>query len=165
MLSPSQRKIWLVIAILLFAPIAFLQSKVIDPQRPQYMPGEANTNKAVSQLPIEFALGAVTGFREAIAGLLWVRTDEFFHNGDYEAITPMIRIITWLDPHQTDVYQTGAWHMDYNFTDSSQRSDRRYIPLSLALMREGIENNSNVPDMYSDLAFTHYFRKIADSPA
>ena len=38
----------------------------------------------------------------------------------------MIRIITWLDPHQTDVYQTGAWHMDYNFTDNSQRSDRRY---------------------------------------
>ena len=31
-------------------------------------------------------------------------------------------------------------------------------------MREGIANNPNVPDMYSDLAFTHYFRKIADFP-
>ena len=29
----------------------------------------------------------------------------------------MIRIITWLDPHFIDVYETGAWHMDYNFTD------------------------------------------------
>ncbi len=164
MLNPQKRSLLLVVALLLFIPVGVLQSRVIDPQRPQYEPGGANTSKAVSQLPIEFALGAVTGFREAVAGLLWVRTDEFFHNGDYEAITPMIRIITWLDPHQTDVYQTGAWHMDYNFTDSSQRSDRRYIPLSLALMREGIANNSNVPDMYSDLAFTHYFRKIADFP-
>ena len=164
MLSPQKRSLALLVALFLFIPIALLQIRVIDPQRPQYEPGGANTNKAVSQLPIEFALGAVTGFREAVAGLLWVRTDEFFHNGDYEAITPMIRIITWLDPHQTDVYQTGAWHMDYNFTDSSQRSDRRYIPLSLALMREGIQNNDNVPEMYSDLAFTHYFRKIADFP-
>lgn len=164
MLAQSQRVILLIIAIILFAPIAYLQSQVIDPQRPQYTPGAANTSKAASELPIEFAVGAVAGFREAIAGLLWVRTDNFFDEGDYESIPPMIRIITWLDPHQTDVYETGAWHMDYNFTDSSQRSDRRYIPLSLALMREGIENNPNVPDMYSDLAFTHYFRKIADFP-
>ena len=93
-----------------------------------------------------------------------MRCDDFFDSGDYQGITPLIRIITWLDPHQIDVYETGAWHMDYNFTDTDQRSDRRYIPLSLALMREGIENNPDVPDMYSDLAFTHYFRKIADFP-
>jgi hypothetical protein len=163
MLSPQKRSMLLVIALLLFVPIIGLQTK-IDPQRAQYLPGGANARAAASHLPIEFALGAMTGFREAVAGLLWVRTDEFFHNGDYEAITPMIRIITWLDPHQTDVYQTGAWHMDYNFTDASQRSDRRYIPLSLALMREGIQNNDNIPDLYSDLAFTHYFRKIGDFP-
>ena len=76
----------------------------------------------------------------------------------------MIRIITWLDPHFIDVYETGAWHMDYNFTDTDQRSDRRYIPLSLSLMEEGIANNDNVPELYADLAFTHYFRKIGDYP-
>ncbi len=96
--------------------------------------------------------------------MLWVRTDEFFHNGDYEAIMPMIRIITWLDPHQIDVYETGAWHMDYNFTDSQERSDRRYIPLSLALINEGIANNPDEPDLYADKAFVHYFRKIQDYP-
>ena len=163
MLPQAKRLPLLLFALLLFIPVALLQVK-IDPLRHQYEPGSKNTNKAVSQLPIEFALGAATGFREAVAGLLWVRTDEFFHNGDYEAITPMIRIITWLDPHQVDVYETGAWHMDYNFTDSSQRSDRRYIPLALALMNEGISNNPTVPDMRGDLGFTHYFRKIADFP-
>lgn len=160
--SPRRTPLWIA-ALLLLVPIALLQTK-IDPLRHQYEPGSKNTGRAVSQLPIEFALGAATGFREAVAGLLWVRTDEFFHNGDYDAITPMIRIITWLDPHQIDVYETGAWHMDYNFTDSSQRSDRRYIPLSLALMNEGIANNPTVSDMRSDLGFTHYFRKIADFP-
>lgn len=163
-LKQGQRALLLVVALLLFIPVALLQSK-IDPQRAQYEPGIATTGAAVKGLPIEFALGGLVGFREAIAGLLWVRCDEFFHTGDYEAIMPMIRIITWLDPHQIDVYETGAWHMDYNFTDTDQRSDRRYIPLSLALMKEGIANNSDVPDMYSDLAFTHYFRKIGDFPA
>lgn len=139
----------------------FLQSK-IDPQRIQYEPGQAHATNAAGVLPIEFALGAMTGFREAIAGLLWVRVDQFFHEGNYGAITPLIRIITWLDPHNTDVYETGAWHMDYNFTDQSQRSDRRYVPLAVALMTEGINNNDDNPDMYADLAFTHYFRKIAD---
>jgi hypothetical protein len=76
----------------------------------------------------------------------------------------MVRIITWLDPHNVDVYKTGAWHLDYNFTDFGQRSDRRYIPVAVALLQEGIENNPDVPDLYSDLAFTHYSRKMADFP-
>ena len=125
-------------------------------------PARARSPVAGKVLPLELALGGLVGFREAIAGLLWVRTDEFFHSGDYDAITPMIRIITWLDPHFIDVYETGAWHMDYNFTDFQQRSDRRYIPLSISLMEEGIKNNDNVPELYADLAFTHYFRKIGD---
>ncbi len=163
MLPNSRRPVLLIVALLLFVPVALLQH-VIDPQRAQYEPNQGKTGTAASKLPIEFALGALVGFREAVAGLLWVRTDDFFHEGNYDAITPMIRIITWLDPHQVDVYETGAWHMDYNFTDSSQRSDRRYIPLSIALMQEGIANNPNVADMYSDFAFTHFFRKIADFP-
>lgn len=135
----------------------------LDEQRHQYEPANmSNSGAAMQQLPIEFALGAVVGFREAVAGLLWVRADEFFDDGDYEAITPIVRIITWLDPHQIDVYETGAWHMDYNFTDQDQRSDRRYIPLAVALLAEGVRNNPTVPVLDSDLGFTHYYRKIED---
>ena len=139
----------------------------LDRQRHQFEPGGGmeNFGKATKGLPIEFALGAVVGFREAVAGLLWVRADEFFHTGDYAAITPLVRIVTWLDPHQIDVYETGAWHMDYNFTDEDQRSDRRYVPLALALMKEGIKNNPTLPGMISELAFTHYYRKIEDYAA
>lgn len=161
----SRRVQLLIAALLLFIPVALLQAR-IDPlyQRNYAPPNQTNLGKAGRNLPIEFALGAFTGFREAVAGMLWVRCDEFFHNGDYEAIMPLIRVITWLDPHQIDVYQTGAWHMDYNFTDSTERSDRRYIPLSLALLNEGIQNNPDEPDLYSDMAFVQYFRKIEDFP-
>jgi len=161
-LKPATRVLLIVIVLLLFVPIACLQ-EIIDPQRHTFEPKNLHTDK-LSALPVEFMLGAAVGFREAIAGLLWVRTDQFFHQGDYEAIIPMVRIITWLDPHNVDVYLTGAWHLDYNFTDSDQRSDRRFIPYSLALLREGIENNPGVSDFYSDIAFTHYFRKLQDFP-
>lgn len=154
----------LLAVLLLFVPIAFLQSRIDPLYQHNYAPNQKNLTEAGRNLPIEFALGAFTGFREAVAGMLWVRTDEFFHTGDYAAIMPLIRVITWLDPHQTDVYQTGAWHMDYNFTDSSERSDRRYIPFSLALISEGIANNPQDPDLYSDKGFVHYFRKIGDIP-
>ena len=162
-MKSSTRATMMVIVVVLFACAVFLQAK-IDPERHQFEPKLANVNSAVAQLPIEFALGAATGFREAIAGLLWVRTDEFFHSGNYDAIVPMVRIITWLDPHNIDVYETGAWHMDYNFTDADQRSDRRYIPLSLSLLKEGIANNPTDSSLFADLAFTHYMRKVEDYP-
>jgi len=161
MMKQSTRSLLLVVAILLFVPIVLLQ-KIIDPERHKFEPNQKKANTAMGQLPLEFALGAATGFREAIAGLLWVRTDKFFHEGNYDAIVPMVRIITWLDPHNIDVYQTGAWHLDYNFTDNEQRSDRRYIPYSISLLTEGITNNPDTSKLYADLAFTHYFRKLCN---
>ncbi len=161
MFSPILRGGLTVAAALLLAASISLQYK-IDPERHQFEPLTSNVNKAAEQLPIEFALGAATGLREAVAGMLWVRTDEYFDEGNYDAIPPMIRIITWLDPHNTDVYETGAWHMDYNFTDEQNRSDRRYIPFSVALLEEGIANNPNDSGLYSDLAQTHLVRKMGD---
>ena len=161
--TQTRRLQLLVVALLLFIPVALLQRGIDPIYQKNYAPSQS-FKQGAKNLPVEMALGAFTGFREAVAGMLWVRCDEFFHNGDYEAIMPLIRVITWLDPHQIDVYETGAWHMDYNFTDSSERSDRRYIPFSLSLLGEGIENNPDEPDLYSDMAFVHYFRKIEDFP-
>ncbi len=161
--TQARRIQMLAVALLLFVPVALLQSRIDPIYQKNYAPSQS-FKQGAKNLPIEMALGAFTGFREAVAGMLWVRCDEFFHNGDYEAIMPLIRVITWLDPHQIDVYETGAWHMDYNFTDSQERSDRRYIPFSLSLLGEGIANNPDEPDLYADMAFVHYFRKIEDFP-
>ena len=112
-------------------------------------------------LPFEYSLAALSGFRQVIAGLLWVRSDAFFHSGNYDAILPMIRLITWLDPNWIDVYATGAWHLMYNFTDTDQRSDRRYLPVGLALLDEGIANNPTVYDVYKEKGW-NMFDKVRD---
>jgi tetratricopeptide (TPR) repeat protein len=145
----NQRRMILSIAgVVLIVLAAFMQNR-IDPQRKEYHDKEdiETTNAALGGLNNEFLLLPLLGFREAAAGLLWVRCDEFFHSGDYDAILPLVRLITWLDPHADNVYVTGAWHLDYNFTDASERSDRRYIAPALSLLDEGIHNNPNIPDI------------------
>lgn len=107
-------------------------------------------------------LVALAGFREMVAGILWVRADAFFDTGNYDAILPIVRLVTWLDPKQIDVYATGMWHIGYNFTDEEQRSDRRYLPSALALGNEGIKNNPTTYEMYFETGWM-WFHKIDDN--
>ena len=157
----SSRLILIVILIALLPAIVSLQ-KAIDPQRAQFQPGRGlksvmtNVGNNPVVLPTQFIAGTAIGFREVVAGLLWVRCDEFFHNGNYEAIIPLIRMITWLDPHQIDVYNVGAWHLAYNFVDSAQRADRRYLPPAIKLLEEGVENNPGIYECKFDLGFVLY---------
>jgi hypothetical protein len=147
-------------AILAFLAIPPLQ-KAIDPTARLMQNSEAVTKISGSGVGNEFLLLPLLGFREAAAGLLWVRTDEFFHSGDYDAILPLVRLITWLDPHADNIFITGAWHLAYNFTDSSERSDRRYIAPAQALLDEGIANNPEIPDILFEKGWQNY-DKIKD---
>ncbi len=139
---------------------AFMQGQ-IDPDAKQFHPKDNFGKTANGGLNNEFLLLPLLGFREAAAGLLWVRCDEFFHSGDYDAILPLVRLITWLDPHAENVYITGAWHLAYNFTDANERSDRRYIAPSQSLLEEGVENNFDIPDIKFELGWQRY-DKIKD---
>src|SRR5581483_345749 len=138
--------------------------RAIDPTARELKKGEVGLTQLSGGLTNEFMLLPLLGFREAAAGLLWVRCDEFFHSGDYDAILPLVRLITWLDPHADNVYVTGAWHLSYNFTDSSERSDRRYIPPSQKLLDEGIANNPNLWEIKFEKGWQNY-DKIKDFPA
>lgn len=109
-------------------------------------------------------LVAFAGFREMVASILWVRADSFFDNGNYDAILPIVRIVTWLDPKQIDVFATGMWHIGYNFTDEEQRSDRRYIPSALALGMEGAKKNPETYEMFFETGWM-WFNKIDDNYA
>jgi hypothetical protein len=97
------------------------------------------------------------GFREVAAGLLWVRSEEYFHTGKYEELVPMFYIVTWLDPHQIDVYSTGAWHLAYNLGDG------RLIPEGVKFLNEGIKNNPELFDLYFQQSWLHS-NKVRDYP-
>jgi len=74
-----------------------LTQRLIDPAVAELHKGEKHGS--FIGLSNEFILGPMLGLQQAVAGALWVRADEFFHEGDYDAILPIVRMVTWLDPH------------------------------------------------------------------
>jgi hypothetical protein len=149
----------ILLAVFFVAQFAMSKFVVRDKWKENYMPKNAgiqSTGLDPGQL-----LAALAGFRELVAGILWVRADSFFDTGNYDAILPMIRLVTWLDPHQIDVYATGMWHIGYNFTDEESRSDRRYIPSALALGKEGAQQNPNTYELFFETGWIWY-HKIDD---
>ncbi len=81
---------------------------------------------------------------------MWVRADDYFHRGQYRPILTMVHEITAIDPHQLDVYATGAWHMAYNFMD------KRLIEDGVDFLQEGCNNNPSVYDLFFERGYMHY---------
>ena len=71
-------------------------------------------------------------------------------------------MVTWLDPHNIDVYTTGAWHLDYNFVDRGPDVRQALHSGVDALLKEGITNNPKIWDLYFELGWTHYNKKLKD---
>lgn len=107
--------------------------------------------------PLQALAPALLGFREVAASMLWVKTDDYFHRGEYEPILRLVRLITTIDPHQIDVYTTGAWHMAYNFMD------KRLIKTGIEFLEDGVKNNPTIYDLYFEAGYTN-MDKTRDFP-
>ena len=135
-----------------------LANQWVDNYAPAAKGGKSQITSGLSPDQIMLEL---FGFREFLAGILWVRADGFFDQGDYDAVLPIIRLCTILDPKDIDVYATGMWHIAYNFTDTEQRSDRRYIAPAVALGKEGCANNPETYELFFETGWL-WFHKIDD---
>lgn len=157
--SGGKKKILIGVFLALMVFQGVLHKTAIFPiWKRDYNPKVSGVESTLSPDQLLFALA---GFREMVAGILWVRADSFFETGNYDAVLPLLRLVTWLDPHQIDVYSTGMWHIAYNFTDEDQRSDRRYIPSALALGKEGTRQNPNTYELFFEEGWLWY-HKIDD---
>ncbi len=143
------------IAVLLIGQGA-LNTSLWPKWKKTYAPKDLET--AAGGLSPEQFLVALSGFREMVAGILWVRADSFFDTGNYDAVLPLIRLVTILDPNQVDVYATGMWHIGYNFTDEEQRSDRRYLPSAIALGEEGAAQNKDTYELFFETGWIWYHK-------
>lgn len=145
MLTRSQRKgVWAGVAVCFL--VAMLLAVDLAPKHQEYIP---KSGEDVAATPFQAMVPAILGFRQLAASLLWIRTDDYFHRGEYRPILRLVRLITTIDPHQIDVYATGAWHMAYNFMD------KRLIPEGIQFLEEGIQNNPTVYDLYFECGYTH----------
>src|SRR5215212_12158054 len=151
MLKPGARSGIIAAMVGLFALSMLLGNRVSREHHDYEQTPDTNT-------PLQALAPALLGFREVAASLLWVKTDDYFHRGEYEPILRLVRLITTIDPHQIDVYATGAWHMAYNFMD------KRLIPEGINFLAEGTKHNPTVYDLFFEAGYTH-MDKTKDFPA
>ncbi len=112
------------------------------------MPGEFVTN---------FVIG---GFRGIAVDLMWLEIDEFWHSGKWFNIIPLIRAITWMQPHFLEAWELGAWHLAYNcyaYADSAGDPNKeRYIDESIRFLKQGVARNRDVYDLWFNLGWIYY---------
>lgn len=140
--------------------LPFLQTRINPFWIKNYSPKQVGLVEGLS--PDHFIL-ALAGLREFLSSVLWLKGDTFFHEGNYDAMLPILRIATILDPHNIEIYATGMWHMAYNFTDTDNRSDRRYLPSALAFGKEGALHNPHSYELFFNLGML-WMQKIEDRP-
>lgn len=159
-MTREQRRKWWMLWVAVFLCVGGL-SEVLSPGHDQYMlaasairpgdqVGQDVHHTIVGNTSFEALLPTLLGIREVLASLMWVRADDYFHRGEYRPIISMVKQIVAIDPHQLDVYATGAWHMAYNFMD------KRLIENGVEFLEDGCKNNDAVYDLYFELGYMHY---------
>ena len=83
---------------------------------------------------------------------LWERNDDYWHRGQFNRCIGTMRMITQLDPRDTEAYIDTAWLM---YSDVREEDTE-------AFLREGLANNPDVPDMYQELGTFLYLRMRFD---
>ena len=144
--SAGRSRIAIALACLILATIIRTEMR-IDEQGEQY-----RVKDTESIVGGQWLSGMLLGFREAVADLMWIRVDEYFHEGRYDKIMPICYVITAMDPGWIDVYTTGAWHLGYNF------GDRRLVPAAIEFDRRGVMNNPLNYDMAYELGWMQMSR-------
>jgi len=89
-------------------------------------------------------------FRIVFANLLWIKVDQYHHeyiahHGDWAQDTdllPMLRMITWLDPHFVQAYQVAG----FMFSSRLHRYEH-----ARKLLEEGIRNNPKSFELYEEM--------------
>ncbi len=106
----------------------------------------------------------ILGFRTAVADLIWLKVDTYWHAGDrYRMLSAMYTVVE-LDPHFLDAYAIGAWHMAYNIVDAvkSPEEKKEYTDRAIAFLKDGLSKNPHHWKLYCELGHTIYFIRLKD---
>ncbi|BCM90183.1 hypothetical protein IAD21_02034 [Abditibacteriota bacterium] len=78
--------------------------------------GEDNTRVKLnfSVLSSLMVAGLASGFRSQVANLLWMKSDEYWHEGLFTRQVPLMEAVVTLDPQFIDAWSTAGWHWAYN---------------------------------------------------
>ncbi len=81
----------------------------------------ASQDKDNSRVKLDFSVmsslmvaGLASGFKSQVANLLWMKSDEYWHQGLFTRQVPLMEAVVTLDPQFIDAWSTAGWHSAYN---------------------------------------------------
>ena len=150
----------LVVATLLLACVAGTQAWV-DVYRPA-VNDEAGVPFTGAAVVVRSFAGQIRGL---LADVLWLRVDEYAHRrriadgdinrADDAAMMPLLRLITWLNPHFVDAYALGGQWLAFHFGRPRE---------AVTFYDEGIRNNPRAANLLTGVALVHW-RLLHDNGA
>jgi tetratricopeptide (TPR) repeat protein len=125
-------------------------------QRLQKMEGEDLSMEAFSVVIVGGLMG---GFRQVATSILWMKSDQYWHEGKADRFIPILRAVTWLDPNFIDGWRIAGWHWAYNLY--AQAGDKwpekqKCLRNGLKFLKEGIVWNPNSSELCFETGWTYY---------
>ena len=80
---------------------------------------------------------------------LWETSEDFWHNGEYDRCIAAMRLITEIDPYDTQAYDDAAWLMESDLRDDEAE----------AFLLKGLRNNPDTSDLYFSLGRFYYLHQ------
>ena len=137
------RRLFLVSALLAAAGLfAMLRLRDDRPVKTPDLPGSA--------------LAAIGGLRSLAAEIVWLRADRLQDEGRYVELAQLAKTLTFLEPHEPEVWSYAAWNMAYNISIMMPTpEDRwRWVLAALQLLRdEGLRLNPRSAELCRELAW------------
>jgi tetratricopeptide (TPR) repeat protein len=109
-------------------------------------------------------IAALSGFRAAVADVLFIRAHVAWENTEWGRVLLLFRQVTTLQPRCILFWDMAAWHMAWNASVAATRdpaqprlalrvkAQREYFALGKDFLEDGIRNNPDKPQLYETLA-------------
>ncbi|PQV64975.1 hypothetical protein B1R32_103245 [Abditibacterium utsteinense] len=105
----------------------------------------ASQDKDNTRVKLDFSVmsslmvaGLASGFKSQVANLLWMKSDEYWHQGLFTRQVPIMEAVVTLDPQFVDAWSTAGWHWAYNiYADIPTNEDyKKKGPKAVAAAQE-----------------------------
>jgi tetratricopeptide (TPR) repeat protein len=82
---------------------------------------------------------------------MWIQADTHFHQGEYNHMINLGRIVVQGDPHNMEAFATSAYYLWSMGVDSTPEAKKLRNDEAVALLNDGITANPNTYYMYSEM--------------